>query len=163
MDETYVPDETMISDEKQQSDAILKTLPQRQRQKPYRYGFMCTEECNEYISNELTLEEAGSEQWEQAFREWYKKVDNCMLADGYIKSKTEPCLCMKCASSSKIKVTLYVTDFFVFSNDSNITNDLENMLNKHFMLKDLGIVKECLGMSIAFDKQNCTVTLSQEK
>ncbi|CAH2109078.1 unnamed protein product [Euphydryas editha] len=37
------------------------------------------------------------------------------------------------------------------------------MLSKNFVLKDLGIVKECLGMSVNFDKQNCTITLSQEK
>lgn len=37
------------------------------------------------------------------------------------------------------------------------------MLSKKFEIKDLGIVKECLGMSISFDIQNCTVTFSQEK
>ncbi|CAD7082833.1 unnamed protein product [Hermetia illucens] len=80
MDETYVPDETMTSDEEQQSDAILKTLLQRQRQKPDKYGFWCTEECNEYFSNELTLKEAlqGPEkkQWEQAVTEELKSFED---------------------------------------------------------------------------------------
>lgn len=50
----------------------------------------------------------------QASREWHKKVDACMLADGYIKSKIEPCLYVKIVGNSKTIVTLYVDDFFCF-------------------------------------------------
>lgn len=97
----------------------------------------------------------------QASRAWHKKLDDCMLGNGYVKSKIEPCLYIKCAGSSKPIVTLHVGDFFVFSNDNNESNNLKIRLNKNFVIKDLGIVKECLGMSVFFDKQNCTVTLSQ--
>lgn len=301
-DETYIPDEELTSEKEFQSDTIVKTLPQRQRKQPDRYGLMCTEKCNIYFSDELSLEEAlqGPEKkhWEQAVQEelksfeennawevvdipvsgnivkckwvlkkkcdaednvryrarlvakgcsqkygvdydetfspvvrhttlrllfalsvqlnlnvthldvktaflngelsetiymqkplgymctndkkilklkkaiyglkqasraWHKKVDSCMLADGYIKSKIEPCLYLKCVGSSKTIVTLYVDDFFVFSNDESETNHLKSMLGKNFVLKDLGIVKECLGMSVNFDKQNGTITLSQER
>lgn len=300
MDETYVPDE-QVSEEELQSYTRETILPQRQRRKPDRYGLMCTEECNKYLSDELTYEEAlrgpEKEQWElavqeelnsfkdnnawdvvdipasgnivkckwvlkkkcdgenniryrarlvakgcsqkygidysetfspvvrhttlrllfalsvqlnlnvthldvktaflnsdlsetiymqkplgyvcpnnkvlklnkaiyglkQASRAWHMKVDSCMLASGYTKSKIEPCLYIKCIGGSKTIVTLYVDDFFVFSNDKTETDYLKSVLSKYFVLKDLGIVKECLGMSVVFDKQNSTVTLSQEK
>lgn len=99
----------------------------------------------------------------QSSRAWYKKVDECLLNIGYVKSKIEPCLYIKSVGSSKTIVTLYVDDFFVFSNNKTETNHLKSMLGKNFVLKDLGIVKECLGMSVNFDKENCSVTLSQEK
>lgn len=99
----------------------------------------------------------------QASREWHKKVDTCMLANGYIKSKIEPCLYIKIDGSSKTIVTLYVDDFFVFSNDNTEMCHLKSVLSKNFELKDLGTVKDCLGMSVTFDIKNSTVTLSQEK
>lgn len=39
----------------------------------------------------------------QASRAWNKKVDSCMIADGYVKSKIEPCLYTrtKCQGRSK--------------------------------------------------------------
>lgn len=97
--------------------------------------------------------------FKQASRAWHMKVDACMLGDGCVKSEIEPCLYMK-NGSKKTYVTLYVDDFFVISNDNTEFNNLKSMLSKNFEIKDLGIVKECLGMSVSFDNQDNSVTLS---
>lgn len=99
----------------------------------------------------------------QASRVWHKKVDNCMLADGYNKSKIEPCLYTKIVGNCRTMVTLYVDDFLIFSNDPQELKHLKEMLSSNFKIKDLGQVRECLGMSVKFDTKNNVVTLSQEK
>lgn len=50
----------------------------------------------------------------QSSRAWYKKIDECLLAIGYQRSKLEPCMYTKVKDQSKTIVTLYVDDFFIF-------------------------------------------------
>lgn len=98
----------------------------------------------------------------QSSRAWYKKVDDCLLGIGYKRSKVESCLYTKINNGCITIVTLYVDDFFVFSNDVLETVNLKQVLSSKFKLKDMGIVKQCLGMSVNVDKDKGVITLSQE-
>lgn len=98
----------------------------------------------------------------QASRAWNKKVDNCLISDGYKRSKIEPCMYIKEINKCKTIVTVYVDDFFIFSNDKIETKNLKQILSNKFSIKDLGEVKVCLGMDITFNKDKGYVTLSQE-
>ncbi|KAJ8719262.1 hypothetical protein PYW07_016818 [Mythimna separata] len=98
----------------------------------------------------------------QASRAWNKKVDQSLLENGYCKSKLEPCMYTKMNGKFKTIVTLYVDDFFIFSNCKLETENLKNVLSSQFKIKDLGRVKPCLGMNIKFNKLEKSVTLSQE-
>lgn len=53
---------------------------------------------------------------------------------------------------------MYVDNFFIFSNDDAKT--LKKKLNKNFNVKDLGGIKECLGMVIDYNKEEKSITLS---
>jgi hypothetical protein len=59
-------------------------------------------------------------------------------------------------------VALYVDDFFVFSNNEKETERLKQELSSKFKLKDLGQVKQCLGMNVSVDRENGVVTLDQK-
>lgn len=98
----------------------------------------------------------------QASRAWNKKVDDCLISNGYKRSKIEPCMYIKDINKCKTIVTVYVDDFFIFSNDKIETNNLKQMLSNKFSIKDLGEVKLCLGMNVKFNKDKGYVTLSQE-
>lgn len=98
----------------------------------------------------------------QASRAWNKKVDNCLISNGYKRSKIEPCMYIKDTNKCKTIVTVYVDDFFIFSNDKIETENLKQVLSNQFSIKDLGQVKVCLGMNITFNKDKEYVTLSQE-
>lgn len=98
----------------------------------------------------------------QSSRAWYKKVDECLVGNGYKRSKLEPCLYTKIKGKMRTIVTLYVDDFFVFTNDKIEYSNLKEVLSSKFKLKDLGQVKNCLGMSVNIDKVKGTITLSQE-
>lgn len=98
----------------------------------------------------------------QSSRAWYKKVDECLLSIGYIRSKIEPCMYTKMKDQFKTIVALFVDDFFVFSNDTNETKHLKHVLTSHFKIKDLGEIKKCLGVNITVDKSKQTIILSQK-
>lgn len=98
----------------------------------------------------------------QSSRAWYKKVDEVLLQLGYRRSKIEPCMYTKIQEKLKTIVTLYVDDFFIFSNDSKETKHLKDVLGSHFKLKDLGEIKRCLGVNVTFNKSERIVTLSQK-
>lgn len=98
----------------------------------------------------------------QASRAWNKKVDNCLVSNGYKRSKIEPCMYIKDINGCKNIVTVYVVDFFIFSNDKIETDSLKQILSNKFIIKDLGQVKQCLGMNVTFNKEKGYVYLSQE-
>lgn len=97
----------------------------------------------------------------QSSRMWYNKVDMCLTKNGYSKSKYEPCLYTKKDGRSMTIIALYVDDFFVFSNNSDETNNLKCILESQFKIKDLGQIRQCLGMSVHYDKCNKILTLDQ--
>lgn len=99
----------------------------------------------------------------QSSRAWYKKVDNLFLTNNYKKSKYEPCLYTKIANGHRTIVALYVDDFFIFSDDKEEMRQLKEILNCNFKIKNLGEIKQCLGMSVNYDKENSVITLTQEK
>lgn len=97
----------------------------------------------------------------QSSRAWYRKVDECLLNIGYRKSKIEPCMYTKIRNNLRTIVTIFVDDFFIFSNDCNETEYLKNVLASHFKLKDLGDIRKCLGVNVSVNKSKKTITLSQ--
>lgn len=98
----------------------------------------------------------------QSARVWNKRVDDCLLALGYVKSKLEPCLYIKKVNKEQIIVTVFVDDFFIFSNSDTLTDILKKELKSNFKIKDLGQVKKCLGMRVR-RYNNGNISLDQEQ
>lgn len=96
----------------------------------------------------------------QSSRMWYRKVEDCLCNIGYIKSKYEPCLFIKRTKTYITVIALYVDDFFIFSNDCNEVIKLKRSLGDNFKIKDLGPIRQCLGMRVVCNKNS--VTLDQE-
>lgn len=61
----------------------------------------------------------------------------------------------------KTIICIYVDDFFIFSNNDKETDSLKMRLGEMFKIKDLGEVKNCLGMNVKFDRENDTISLDQ--
>lgn len=97
----------------------------------------------------------------QSARAWYIKVESSLLKLGFKKSKYEPCLFMKCQDNVKVYVAIFVDDFFVFYNCENTYKHLKGVLESDFKIKDMGQIKNCLGMNVNV-KKDC-VTLDQEQ
>lgn len=93
----------------------------------------------------------------QSARAWYTRVEESLLDLGYEKSKYEPCLFIKYEKGVKVYVALFVDDFFVFYNCNNSYEQLKTELVTKFKIKDLGQIKQCLGMRVKVSKGSVTV------
>lgn len=97
----------------------------------------------------------------QSSRAWYQRINDYLINLGYLKSKYEPCLFMKYNGNVKVIIALFVDDFFVFSNCEMATNKLINELSCEFKMKDLGQIKQCLGLRVNMHKN--VITVDQEQ
>lgn len=96
----------------------------------------------------------------QASRSWYQKVKDVLLTLGYRQCKQEDCIFTKRSGESIVFIALYVDDFFVFYNDKRLADTLKSSLLKVFKLKDLGPVRNMLGIKV--ERDATTIKLSQE-
>lgn len=97
----------------------------------------------------------------QSARAWYTRVEESLLKLGFSKSSNEPCLFMKIHDNVKVYVALFVDDFFVFYNCNTTYRNLKVVLEKEYKIKDLGQIKQCLGMNVNVNK-NC-IKIDQEQ
>jgi hypothetical protein len=97
----------------------------------------------------------------QSARAWYTRVEECLLELGYQKSKNEPCLFIKNENNVRVYIALFVDDFFVFYNCRRTYELLKTALVNKFKIKDLGQIKQCLGMRVNIQKDCITVDQEQ--
>lgn len=96
----------------------------------------------------------------QASRIWYEKVNKLLCENGFCKSKCEPCIYIHKTENSLMIVALYVDDFYVFYNNELHKNKLFKLLTKEFDCKQLGTLKNCLGINVT--REGNTLRLDQK-
>ena len=99
----------------------------------------------------------------QAPIQWYKKFDSFMMSHGYNRTTSDHCVfTRKFFDDYFIIPFLYVDDMLIIGHDSSKIERLKRELSKSFSMKDLGSVKQILGMKISRDRKNRKPWLSQE-
>lgn len=87
-----------------------------------------------------------------------------MLQDiGYKQSNHEPCVYFKTNKNRIVIVALYVDDFFIFLDDTGEKLRLKIELMKRFQIKDLGEIRQCLGLSVERNKQTGEIFVHQKR
>ena len=99
----------------------------------------------------------------QVLRLWYKKFDNFMHKIGFKRCEANHYCYVKFFGNSYIILLLYVDDMLIVGSSIEGINILKKQLLKQFAIKDLGAVKQILGMRIIRDKANGTLKLSQSE
>ena len=99
----------------------------------------------------------------QAPRQWYKKFDSFMHRIGFKRCEADHCCYVKSFDNSYIILLLYVDDMLIAGSSIEKINNLKKQLSKQFTMKDLGAVKQIVGMRIIRDKANGTLKLSQSE
>lgn len=94
---------------------------------------------------------------------WYDRVKDLLCNLDFKNSQYEPCLFTKTKGEIKIIVALYVDDFLIFSNNSFETDSLKSVLGAEFKLKDLGPVRQYLGMRINVNENKSVITVDQQQ
>lgn len=80
----------------------------------------------------------------QASRMWNLKLNDTLLKNGFIRSKTDPCVYWK----RGIIVAVYVDDFLIIYKVEIDLAGMRKMLHSNFNMKDIGMASTCLGINI---------------
>lgn len=95
---------------------------------------------------------------------WYQRVEETLCSSGFSKCKLEPCVFVKNHSDDKKTIVgVYVDDFLIFSNCKKESDSLIQILSQKFKIKNLGQVKNYLGMRININKSKNVITVDQEQ
>ncbi|WVZ49078.1 LOW QUALITY PROTEIN: hypothetical protein U9M48_000459 [Paspalum notatum var. saurae] len=97
----------------------------------------------------------------QSPRQWYKKFDSSMIANGFKRSQYDSCVYIKFVDGSPIYLLLYVDDMLIAAKSKVDIANLKAQLSSEFEMKDLGAAKKILGMEISRDRNSSLLFLSQ--
>ncbi|KAL4334975.1 hypothetical protein GQ457_07G002860 [Hibiscus cannabinus] len=97
----------------------------------------------------------------QASRQWFYAFSQVVKQFGFSQSPHEHSLFLKGSGDTLIALLVYVDDIILAGKDLKLLADVQNFLQSHFKLKDLGNLKYFLGFEIARSKSG--ISLSQRQ
>ncbi|XP_024081556.1 uncharacterized protein LOC106664782 [Cimex lectularius] len=89
----------------------------------------------------------------QSGRCWNQRLHTVMTGLGLQQSKADPCIYFKVIPDGMIVIAIYVDDLLIFSNQCDLQTCVTQKLENEFSMKNLGEVKDCLGMNITRDRK----------
>lgn len=98
----------------------------------------------------------------QSSRMWNKTAEDTLISLGYVKSKYESCVYIRKMHETIIIIALYVDDFLIFSNNDTEKRKLKKALAQNFKIKDLGQVKNCLGLNFEINESINELKINQK-
>lgn len=96
-------------------------------------------------------------------RDWYECFHKYMEEINMKRSKYDYCLYNGCFKGEVVYILLYVDDLLLIGKNIECIKEVKNMLNKKFRMKDLGRIKQYLGINIEYNKEERKMYLSQEE
>ena len=93
----------------------------------------------------------------QAGRQWYKEIDKHLTTMNFEKSAASSCVYI--SKNSDVTIVLYVDDLLIGSKSIDRIIRTKNILKSKFKIKDLGQVRDILGMQIDRDGQTGSIRL----
>jgi len=90
--------------------------------------------------------------WNLAFKNYAKEI-------GLTQSEYDQCMFYESNENIRTYLLLYVDDIIIAGNNRNRLNEIKHLLEKRFSMKDLGSLKNFLGIKI--DRHERRMNLSQ--
>jgi len=87
----------------------------------------------------------------QSARAWNSKMNATLLANGFVRSKTDQCLYSKFEDNTWMYILLYVDDMIIVHQDDEAIKLLGNLIGEHFATKDFGEISFYLGIQVERD------------
>ena len=78
---------------------------------------------------------------------WYSRMDNLLMALGFIESKVDPNLCFKVEGERPVMLLLCVDDVLLIG-EEELIKDARRRLDTEFKMKYLGMMHYFLGMEV---------------
>ncbi|KAA3469055.1 dynamin-related protein 4C-like [Gossypium australe] len=84
----------------------------------------------------------------QASKQWHKKFDNVMMANGFKINEYDKYVYVKPTDIGYIIICLYVDDILIVGSNNEMVKHTKDMLNSRFDMKDIGLTNVILGIQI---------------
>jgi hypothetical protein len=97
----------------------------------------------------------------QAGRVWNKKLHAYLTKIGYNQLKSDPCVYMRKSATGTIILAIHVDDILMLADNQDLLVLAKKELNEEFTTKDLGPVRQLLGLEVSRDWKAKTVTITQ--
>jgi len=97
----------------------------------------------------------------QGSRAWNQRLNSIIQQIGFTQSKVDQCVYIYTKGDKKIIIAVYVDDLLIFSNNKNLKEITKSKLMEQFKMKDLGEVKQCLGLRITRDRDAGKIWIDQ--
>lgn len=94
---------------------------------------------------------------------WFEHCAGAFMRLGFTQSGTGPCLFFINREGTRSWVLVYVDDFTILANSAAAMLDIKTLLLSAYDLKDLGEVKQILGLEVEHDRNKGTLRLFQRK
>ena len=98
----------------------------------------------------------------QSPRCWYNAFHTFIESIGFRQSAADPCVYIRLGDTTTI-VAVYVDDLILLSRTTPEMQEVKKRLTERFMMKDMGKLHYCLGISICHDEDNHCILLQQKQ
>ncbi|XP_032457437.1 uncharacterized protein LOC100116824 isoform X3 [Nasonia vitripennis] len=95
-------------------------------------------------------------------RAWYECPDKFLIKLGFIRSNIDYCLYTLKLKENTVYLLLYVDDLLICRKNKEIIEKVKKMLSERFKMKNLGKIREYLGITIKYDVLCKEMKLSQK-
>ncbi|WVZ14716.1 hypothetical protein V8G54_012282 [Vigna mungo] len=97
----------------------------------------------------------------QAGRQWYARLSDFLLSNGFLQSASDHSLFTKHTNSNVTILVIYVDDIVLTGNDLTEITHITHLLDATFKIKDLGNLKFFLGLEVARNKEGISISQRQ--
>lgn len=99
----------------------------------------------------------------QSPRCWNDKLHEALTNLGFKRSESDYCVYVLVINGEVIILVVYVDDILLIGKNKPKMIEIKQQLSQKFRIKDLGNVKQFMGLSINYDQVNGTMTISQKE
>ena len=99
----------------------------------------------------------------QAGRVWNQALDKELTSIGWTRCSADSCLYVMRRKGKLMILAVYVDDLLLLGDDPAAIRCMKTLLGRHFKIKDLGEVKQILGVEIQRDRSKRLLSLSQSR
>ena len=99
----------------------------------------------------------------QASRVWNELLDAELQKIGYIRIHADFCIYIYRDGDTICFLAIYVDDMGLLGNDLKVMQSHKGLLNKRFKIKDLGNIKQILGIAIEYNHEAGTLYMHQTR
>ena len=96
-------------------------------------------------------------------RDWYECFNEYVTKLGFMKNNVDLCLYSLGKGDNIIYLLIYVDDLLICGKNKKKIQDIKKSLANRFKMKDLGEIKEYLGINVDYDYYERKMKLSQTK